>query len=67
MEIQIELLGIDLLVEGHYTESEEETNSAADFEILAIYLDDQGGTDIIDLLEHHEARIKELVIEKIEE
>ena len=66
MEIQIELLGIDLLVEGHYTEEEEETNVGADFEILAIYLDDQGGTDIIDLLEHHEARIKELVIEKIE-
>ena len=66
MEIQIELFGIDLLVEGHYTEEEEETNSAADFEIEYVFLLDSDCC-ILDLLEHHEARIKELVIEKIEE
>ena len=65
MEIQIELLGIELLIEGNYTPEEEETNSGADFEIEYVFLP---GSDccILDLLEHHEARIKDLVIEKIE-
>jgi len=68
MEIQIELLGIELLVYGNYTESEEETNSPADFEIQAVILIyDSSQTDFFDLLQHHEARIKELVIEKIKE
>jgi len=67
MEIEIYFLGFDLLVTGHYSEAEEETNSNADFEILGIFLDNEEKTDIGDLLEYHEEKIKELVIEKIEE
>ena len=66
MEIQIYFLGFDLLVEGNYIPEEEETNSAADFEIEYVFLLDSDCC-ILDLLEEHEARIKELVIEKIEE
>ena len=66
MEIQIELFGIDLLVEGNYIAEEEETNSAADFEIDYVFLPDSDCC-ILDLLEHHVDRIKDLVIEKIEE
>ena len=68
METKIKLFGIDLLVYGNYTESEEETNSPADFEIVEINLsEDSSGVNIQGLLEHHEAKIKELVIEIIEE
>jgi len=66
-EIQIIFLGYGLIVSGNYDEAEEETNSNADFEILSILLDNDEGTDITDLLEHHEAKIKGLVIEIIEE
>ena len=68
MEIKIELFGIDLLVYGNYIPEEEETNSPADFEIQAVILMyDSSQTDFLDLLQHHEAKIKELVIEIIEE
>ena len=66
MEIQIKLLGIDLLVEGNYIPEEEETNSAADFEIEYVFLLDSDCC-ILDLLDHHVDIIKELVIEKIDE
>jgi len=66
MEIQIELFGVDLLVEGNYISEEEETNSGADFEIEYVFLP---GSDccILELLDQHIDRIKDLVIEKIEE
>ena len=68
METKIKLFGIDLLVYGNYDEAEEETNSPADFEIQAVILIyDSSQTDFFDLLQHHEAKIKELVIEIIEE
>jgi len=68
MEVQINLLGIDLLVNLEYTPAEEETNSNADIELYEVWLFNDGlQTDISALLEDHEAKIKELVIEKIEE
>ena len=68
MEVQIKLFGVDLLVNVNYTPAEEETNSNADVELYEIcLLDDSFETDISVLLEHHIDRIKELVIDKIEE
>jgi hypothetical protein len=68
MEIQIELFGIDLLVNVNYTPAEEETNSNADVELYEIYLlDDSFETDISVLLEEHIEKITDLVIDKIEE
>jgi hypothetical protein len=68
MEVQINLLGIELLVNLEYTPAEEETNSNADIELYEVWLfNDSSETDISALLEYHEEKIKELVIEKIEE
>ena len=68
MEIQINFLGLSLLVNGNYTEEEGETNSGADFEITSVYLEnDNSETDIFDLVEDKVCSIKDLVIEKIEE
>ena len=68
MEIQINLLGVELLVICNYYPEEEETNSGSDIEIFMVYQShDKLRIDIMDLLEHHEAKIKDLVIEIIEE
>jgi len=72
MEVQIKLLGIDLIVEGlYYRGSAEEMYYPGDnseFEIEGIVLlNDSSQTIITDLLEAHEEKIKELVISKIED
>ena len=72
MEVQIKLLGIDLIVEGlYYRGSAEERYYPVDnseFEIEGIVLlNDSSQTIITDLLEAHEEKIKELVISKIED
>jgi len=68
MEVQINLLGIELLVNVNYTPAEEETNSRADVELYEIcLLDDSYENDISALLDAHIDEITELVIEKIEE
>jgi len=68
MEVQINLLGIELLVNVNYTPAEEETNSNADVELYEIYLEnDNSQTDISALLEDHIEKITELLIEELEE
>ena len=72
MEIEIELFGTNLLIVGNYIPADEQTHDyegcSSDFEIDIISLsNDNSRTDIQDLVYVHEAKIKELVIEKIEE